>query len=565
MLAYELYRKNKTSNKNPVKNVFPIKKIFVNKNRISIDEKELDMYGNSEKNQKFSFIQEWLQMPLITADLASLNLPYRYAGANSRKPYLEIYGSFESSKKKNPLLRLTISDKRNEFVAELDLVEEKERIDAAGKVLTKIDKENYRISGQSLFDEYVNAGVIDRKEQFDSTLFTKISKKFFEFVKSIKFEDFKSKSSFRLIVLPSDEKIEFKSESKQSSGEGFVDSFGESDSSFGNKPTVNAKFLSYDDPSFTINLTKGEDFYKNLNICASSLEKINIPMDDVFHISGLNWFFTSIIDPDVRFTKTNKGIYDQILKNYETLKQKSGSIENKQSQMMTMCYKQTNAKIEILIDDNVTMKRLESIFNRVKEIKAPPAVLEIFIDSDKKTTLWADYLLAVRAFILGNVIDRQRILSIFNKLLRKKLFEWIKKPSPETLEFFTKADFCTILLCDIAHGKIMDKNEQFALSIGKIAGKYIKFKRNSKEESNSLADILTYSKYDREKLRFVLQRVGLGINLSKADQRFKDTVIEFIKEQNLDEISDDAVQKDYSYFFYKGAFEVMGGGLKNEQ
>lgn len=563
MLAYELYLKNKQTNKNPVKNIFPLKKIFVNKNEILVDEKILDNYAG-EKNQKFSFIQEWLQMPLITASLSELNLPYRYAGANSAKPYLEIYGSFESSKKKDPLLRLTIDDKKNKFVAELDLLTEKEKIDANGEVLTKIDKENYKIADQNIFDVYINAGIIDENKKFRAALFIKIAKKFFEFVKSIKFEDFKTKSNFRLIVLPSNEKIEFKPESKQTSGRGFIDSFGNSGNSFDNKPTVNAKFLSYDDPAFTINLAKGEEFYKNLNISSSSLERINIPMDDVFNISGLNWFFTSINDSDIKFIKTNMGIYDQIFRNYEILKQKSGNIENEQSQMKAMCYKQTNAKIEILIDDNVTMKRLESIFDRVKGLRVLPMTLEIFIDSEKKTTLWADYLFAVRTFILGNVIEKQRILSIFNKLLRKKLFEWIKKPNRETLEFFSKADFCIILLCNISTGSTMDTNEQFALSIGKIAGAYIKFKRNSKEESNSLADILTYSKYDREKLRFVLQRVGLGINLSKAEQRSKDTIIEFIKEQNLGEVSDDTAQNDYSYFFYKGAFEVMGG-LKNEQ
>lgn len=565
MLAYDLYLKNKDNDKNPAKTIFPLKKIFVNKNKISVDEKTLDNYA-SNKDQKFSFIQEWLQMPLITTSLSKLNLPYRYAGANSRKPYLLIYGSFESSKKKDPTVRLTINDlKGNEFVADLDLLTEKEKINANDDVLTKIDKENYKIADQSLFDVYVNAGIIDRNEKFSSSLFVKIAKKFFEFVKSAKFEDFKTKSNFVLVILPSSEKIEFKPESKQISGDGFVDSFGNSNNSFGNKPTVNAKFLSYDDPAFAINLTSGEEFYKNLNIGSSSLEKINIPMDEVFKILGLNWFFTSMDNPDVKFIKTNMGIYDQIFKNYDVLIKKAGDIENEQSQMKTMCYKQTNAKIEILIDDNVTMKRLESIFSRVKGLRAPPLALEIFIDSEKKTTLWADYLFAVQTFILGNVAEKQRILSIFKKLLRKNLFEWIKKPNHETLEFFSKADFCITLLCYISPpSSIVDKNEQFALSIGKIAGAYIKFKRNMKEESNSLTDILTYSKYDREKLRFVLQRVSLGVNLSKADQRYKDMVIEFIKEQNLDEISDDAAQTDYSYFFYKGAFDIMGG-LKNEQ
>jgi hypothetical protein len=564
MLAYDLFLKNKSNGDvNLTKSIFPLKKIFVNKNEISVDEKTLDGYG-SEKSPKFSFIQEWLQMPLITTNLSKLNLPYRYAGANSKKPYLEIFGAFESSKKKNPVIRLSIDDKKNEFVAELDLLTNKQTTSADGEVLTKIDKENYKILGKNLFGAYVDAGMIDENGKFSSALFIKISKKFFEFVKAAKFEDFKTRINFRLMILPSSEKIDYKSESKQTPENGFIDSCGSSDNIFGNKPTVNAKFLSYDDPAFAINLTHGEEFYKNLNIGASSLEKISIPMNEVFNISGLNWFFTSTDNPDVRFIRTNKGIYDQIFKNYETLVKKAGEIESKQLQMKTMCYKQTNAKIEILIDDNVTMKRLELTFNRVKGLNAPPLSLEIFINTEKRTTLWDDYLFAVQTFILGNVAEKQRILSIFKKLLRKNLFDWIKRPNRETLEFFSKADFCITLLCNDPACNLMDKNEQFALSIGKIAGKYIQFKRNMKEESNSLTDILTYSKYDREKLRFVLQRVGLGVNLSKADQRSKDAVIKFINEQNLDEISDDGMQNDYSYFFYKGAFESMGG-LKIEQ
>lgn len=159
MLAYELYLKNIKNDKNPAKSIFPLKKIFVKNNEISVDGKTLDNYA-SEKNQKFSFIQEWLQMPLITTFLSKLNLPYRYAGANSRKPYLLIYGSFESTKKKDPVLKLAIDDKSgNKFVAELDLLTEKEKTNANGEVLTKIDKENYKIADQSLFEAYVNAGI----------------------------------------------------------------------------------------------------------------------------------------------------------------------------------------------------------------------------------------------------------------------------------------------------------------------------------------------------------------------------------------------------------------------
>jgi hypothetical protein len=103
----------------------------------------------------------------------------------------------------------------------------------------------------------------------------------------------------------------------------------------------------------------------------------------------------------------------------------------------------------------------------------------------------------------------------------------------------------------------MNKNEEYAYKIGCIAGKYIKFKRDTKEANNSTNDILTYSKYDREKLRFVYSRVSLGISLSKAANISNtDTIAQLIKkDMPTDEIDDTKAHEDYSYFFYKGVFE----------
>jgi hypothetical protein len=88
-----------------------------------------------------------------------------------------------------------------------------------------------------------------------------------------------------------------------------------------------------------------------------------------------------------------------------------------------------------------------------------------------------------------------------------------------------------------------------------MAGQYIKFKQAVDESNNSLRDMLTFSRYDREKLRFVLQRIGLGINLSKASQNKIDEISKFVKENYpASEIDDSNAANDYSYFFYKGYF-----------
>ena len=105
----------------------------------------------------------------------------------------------------------------------------------------------------------------------------------------------------------------------------------------------------------------------------------------------------------------------------------------------------------------------------------------------------------------------------------------------------------------------MNKNEEYAYKIGLIAGKYVKFKRDAKEANNSTNDILTYSKYDREKLRFVYSRMSLGISLSKAaDVNRSDSITQIIKKDiPTDEIDDAKAHEDYSYFFYKGVFENL--------
>jgi uncharacterized protein (DUF2267 family) len=164
----------------------------------------------------------------------------------------------------------------------------------------------------------------------------------------------------------------------------------------------------------------------------------------------------------------------------------------------------------------------------------------------------------------GTLFDRAVLLHHYLSIIREKyLRDWIKgseKEKKTKQEFFESAQFCLKLLThDGKKGLVMNKNEEYAHKIGCIAGKYVKFKRDAKEANNSTNDILTYSKYDREKLRFVYSRVSLGISLSKAaDVNQSDSVAQLItKDIPTDEIDDAKAHEDYSYFFYKGVFENL--------
>lgn len=65
--------------------------------------------------------------------------------------------------------------------------------------------------------------------------------------------------------------------------------------------------------------------------------------------------------------------------------------------------------------------------------------------------------------------------------------------------------------------------------------------------------ILTCSKYDRKRLRFIVSRTGRGVNLSKIEEHKKRKVTKKISSlQYLTKITDEDVSKDYSYSFFKG-------------
>ena len=175
---------------------------------------------------------------------------------------------------------------------------------------------------------------------------------------------------------------------------------------------------------------------------------------------------------------------------------------------------------------------------------------------------------AVNALLQGRTLERTHFVPIITKIFKDKLPEWLeKKLYKEANEFFNRTFFCIRLLTKTGKNETgntcMDPTDTFAYGIGKIAGEYVRFKKAIDENNNSLQTILTYSKYDREKLRFVHKQVCLGINLAKPAQekeKLHDEIKKFVRGQMPEEeITDEDAYKDNSYFFYKGVFEQLGG------
>lgn len=569
MLAYDLFYQNKNNPDSVVKRVTPIKKIYANENGFEVDKKTLDEYG-MKLTEKTRLFQEYLQMPLNSTNTEKLNLPFMTLAPNSPKPYIEIFGNFKNKKtgkESEPVIELSISGKdesddkaEKTFNAIISVKEEKIEYRVDGNIKLRLDNKNYLMGNQNLYDAYLINKVIKENGIFSSNTFKKICTSFLNFVNSRKdhTEPNMKNTSFRIYVVPGRDTISFIKEKNHITQGNCIDAFGIQDCSFSKETTKTAQFLSSDDPAFVINCKDRSGFYQNLGISSQSLEKINIPSDSIFNISGLSWLFAIIDDPNFKFDDIGKGVYIQILTNFQKLSKKFEDDPKRQVQMKIMCFKRNQAKLEILIDENMTMDRMRTIFQNVEETKIPLLGFEILIEKTKNSIIWNHYLAAVRSFVNGRSLDRDQLLSYVTTRLRKNIHKWIKEGSEDATDFIWRTSFCLETLSNsVSDNSIM--SELYAERIGKIAAKYIEFRKAASEDNNSLRDILTYAKYDREKLRFVLSKIGQGVNLSKARKENVEKISNEISAlMPKEEISDSAASKDYSYFFYKGVFEKSG-------
>ena len=260
----------------------------------------------SELTNDQGFIQDWLSMPLNTSNTKLLNLPDKRTGSRSSPPYIKIYGIYENNKSKEKI-SLSISGKdplnlngKKNFVAEFnlsksDLSHSKDHqpiynFPAEGDLILNLDKKNYTISDQLLYEKYIKSEIIDRNDFFSPRKFIEISNKFFKYVKKMSKPDFAkyNKTSFELYILPetgvikylnpvmllynkngsknidNNNKLENNSMNRSTSNKnketGFIDCFGNKCSQLASTSTQTAKFLSFDDPAFTINCIKKRNF-----------------------------------------------------------------------------------------------------------------------------------------------------------------------------------------------------------------------------------------------------------------------------------------------------------------
>ncbi len=461
MLAYELYLKNKESTAEPVKRV-PIKKVFfsVDDNvTLQLDSKTLEHYGEGlSKNDKNFYFQQSLSMP--SNNLESVGLPYRGTGAAAKKPYVEFYGSYKKGK-----LKISVQGEKNtgekqkevyEYLHDFENDKELATVPADFLVL-RLDTKSYFVGDKLLFDVYKEAGVINAEGALPSKVFLEVCKAFsLLWQEKIVYEELKefSSFSFRIVVLPfllmSEGKVEYRcDEDTDCSGEEFEDCFGNPATGYPSKATINAKFVSFDDEAFTINCRRGREFYQNLGIGDQSFPKINLPSDG-FTIAGLDWYFFDVNNPLLHFDEKRSGIYDQLLSNYQFLSMEAGKSAIKESAIKIICAKKAQAKLEVLLDENLTLEQLKQMLSRAQDNFARhPMAIESLIVKRKNDVIWTDYITAIRHFVNGTFVDRTFLIQRFILILRENLREWLKGNKlikKETANFFGKSQFCLNLL-----------------------------------------------------------------------------------------------------------------------
>jgi len=585
---------NKNTDRNlDARHLRPIKKFFVAKSRIRIDKKTPEDYGSRKFKDTFSksneTLQDWLSMPLLASNPNKLNLPDKRTGKGSPKPYV-VFDCVYKTNKNDPSIVVSISkSKKHVFVAEYFLdnrtvdnpiftnkiePENEHKLLMAGKDRSGSNKndDNYFLNGKRLFDEYVKNEILTNDSKLKWSSFKKICNKFFKFVSTTCVPDnLENDSDFYLIILPNDKTITHVDYTKKRSNS-WTDAAGNRTDDVAEKPTLSAKFVSFDDTSFTPNAMRKEQFYENIGIGYKTLDKIALPRDQEISIAGLQWYFIDTISPNKNFIIAKGGILYQLYNNYKQLQRRSARNYGKLSQMKVICLKMDamRSKMEALIDENLTMEKLKTIFADINDkTDIPFQSAEILIEKTKSTTLWTDYLKFVNSVLRGYGLNDSTLLEIFTLKTKKAIFDkdnpWYEEENFEyAKEFFNKSETCRKILSNSNGIKtIMNSNEEYAFGIGKIAGRYVWFRNAIEQKNNAVKDVLTYSIYDRIHLRYVLEKIGMGTQVARVkDETDRKSMEKFIsdnKPKEGNEISDNDSSKNYAYFFYKGVYSTIAG------
>lgn len=587
MLIHDIYQRNVEEGRIlPPKSSRPFKIVYAT-GKIEADDRPFEaFFGATASEETEGPLFKYLGMPLSTASTVP---PLAIVGANEKRPYVEFWGVILIEEE---AVTVTIGDKiaaGNKIPNPLATVslgatgETDRKHYCEEKTVQRRVLSGYGAGGKSLEDAYDESAMFGgngdlvltkgRVKEVCDALFDQMAPKLQKYVFESGEEDTgekrkrKSQSmSFKVFVLPTRDKIGWDIAGRPS--DEFVDVFGNvSTERAPNKATFNSKFLSTDDPSFTVKCRKDiSDVYDDLNLSKESYLRINLHNEDLFSLSGLFWYFGTNEDAKNRKRQPREDESEEQpvrrsgIKKHGFYAQIRDMAEAEWGDHRIMCIKRDNAKVEILLDEYcpisaIRKRLLEDGEGRLRY--SPMALESLILDKD-----WSLYMDAVRALIHGRKVARHRIVARLTAIMRKKMRG--SASARDIAGIFSPGLFCLEAIARGGDGRLagLEDDERFAYCVGQAA---MRFARLRSGKSPTRDALLKRPAYDRAVLRGVLSKVVSGLALRLDDPKAAATLAgcaHALSQAGGHEIPDRGSRADLSYFFYAGAFSVIGNGGK---
>ena len=131
-------------------------------------------------------------------------------------PYIQIYGTLKTNKSKESTLIISIG-KDPEIISYTYNISTQETTKKESTVKLKLEKKNYKIKDENIFDLYVKSGIIGSDGTLLASKYDKIISNFIDYVKSRKLENAPvGLLGFSIFLIPSADSITYENNRAQS-------------------------------------------------------------------------------------------------------------------------------------------------------------------------------------------------------------------------------------------------------------------------------------------------------------------------------------------------------------
>jgi hypothetical protein len=352
----------------------------------------------------------------------------------------------------------------------------------------------------------------------------------------------------------------------------------------GHNTPDDGKFFSRDDAAFIINYKKDPNILNKLT--SVNPDYVSFSKKPIKQ-RNLLFYYIFIHKYETQPIKYYQGIVANLYEGYsDLLNLNSKEIEN----VLVAGLKKQNQKLEVILYAHVPTERLNEIYSKISiaiektqlgKMKNSKQILswlleDLFLEKTSKYYNIQFYVEAANDFL---VFERESFFDEAKRFLNKRVInekgsyiDAIKSNKIKNIEdFFSKANFYLLFKYlmhnsgDEMQPNYMKTEEYFAYLIGKSVGKYLQLLKKSGNLDNSAYDLISYDKYDYEKLKFIFERLGRAIGIKKLEdkqeemEKYFNTVTNEINE-TLGKFSapEEIKDKDLSFFFYLGVFKELG-------